>query len=281
MKELEWLKQWVEAQDNFSECLRPEDLEWCRAQRLQYLAGEPELKVVGDSNRFLAWNINAVEEDTQSSLSLLWGRAGTAGELRELFTRDCESPEVVSAFVHETEWRELLTDIGFYPLRHFVTKQMAEQSVEGPYVIRPATEADRSFFSALAVSVAVHTLPPGRKSELANYSRSLLKRFLRLDFGPSAEHRLLIAEEGAAKVGYLLLRTDDRNRAWVVDIGVDKSAWGRGVAQFLVLSAENQLLDEGYEFYVGEISAANSRSFYVSTELCGFSPNRELWRRDP
>jgi GNAT superfamily N-acetyltransferase len=286
MKDLDWLTQWVNKQEKFPECLRPQDLKRCREQRLSFLRSGQKLTVVGQETSFLAWDTSAIEQDTQTPIALLWGRHGALNCLEQLL---CDSdqklagrPLVVSAFVHQTAWMELLQSQGFYALRHFVTKDMRPQSVDPAYLLRPGKESDRATLSALALSVCVHTLPPHQESELGRYRRSLLQTLLKLDYGPKSEYELLIAEDKQGEsLGYLLLRCDAHKTAAVVDIGVDKSHWGEGVAQFLVLSAENHLIERGFEFYVGEISAANRRSFYVATEICGFSPNRQLWRRDP
>lgn len=281
MTAISWLRDWVKEQEQLPECLRPQDLDWCKKERLRFLEKSSALEVKGSPECFLAWNTGAIEEGTQRPVALLWARQGTLSEVEDLLRTTLQQPMIASAFVGDGEWRKVLERSGFRPLRHFVTKTISHRAVEAPLLIRRGVEVDRPFFSALAISVATHTLPPGKKGELARYSRALLKRFLRLDYGPDSEHQLLIAENGAQeRLGYLLLRLDDRQRAWVVDIGVDKSYWGQGVAQFLVLSAENRLHRQGYEFYVGEISAANERSLYVATELCGFSPNRELWIRE-
>ena len=276
------LKYWVESRESFPECLRPEDLEHSRSQRLAYLESGQTPTVLGSDDGFLAWDATALERDTQRPLALLWASDGKVDSLLEQSKQEFENlPLVASAFFSDGDWCDILLDSGFYPLRSFVTKPMSHQSIDYPFTIRLGKESDRSFLTALAVTVASHTLPPHRKSELAAYHRILTQSLLKLDYSEGSEHRLYVAEDEARqRVGYLLLRLDDRKTAWVVDIGVQKSHWGQGVAQFLVLTAENRLLEEGFEFYVGEISASNERSFYVATKLCGFQPNRQLWRFD-
>lgn len=276
------LKSWVESQSSFPECLRPEDIEHSRRQRLTYLESGQTPTVVQSEDGFLAWDTSASERDTQRPLALLWASQGEVDTLLEQSKREFnELPLVASAFFSQGDWCETLLRYGFYPLRSFVSKPMSRQSVSYPFTIRLGKESDRSFLTALAVTVASHTLPPHRKSELSAYNRILTQSLLKLDYSKSSEHRLYIAEDqGRQRVGYLLLRLDDRKTAWVVDIGVQKSHWGQGVAQFLVLTAENHLIEEGFEFYVGEISASNERSFYVATKLCSFQPNRQLWRFD-
>ena len=276
------LKAWVESQSSFPECLRPEDLEHSRSQRLAYLESGQAPRLFQEQDSFLAWDATALERDTQKPLALLWASKGKVDALLEHSKRELsELPLVASAFFSEGDWCETLLGHGFYPLRSFVSKPMSSQSIDYPFTLRCGKESDRSFLTALAVTVASHTLPPHRQSELSAYSRILTQSLLKLDYSEGSEYRLYVAEDsGRQRVGYLLLRLDERRTAWVVDIGVQKSHWGQGVAQFLVLTAENLLLKKGYEFYVGEISASNERSFYVATQLCGFRPNRQLWRFD-
>lgn len=280
------LESWVQSQSGFPECLRAEDLEYCRQKRLDYLGSGNSPTIVQAGDLFVAWDAKCLERDTGKPLAMLWATNSPNEKFQELLIQSAQEldplPLVASAFTQQLDQMNALQQSGFYPLRHFVTKSMGRQSVNFPYQMREGAENDRPFFSALAVSVASHTLPPNRQSDLGAYNRILVKSLLKLDYTRDSENRLLIAEdEDGERVGYLLLRTDERKTAWVVDIGVSKSHWGKGVAQFLVLSAENQLIEEGYQFYVGEISAANKRSLWVSTKLCGFSPNRQLWRRDP
>lgn len=279
-----WLREWVERQTSFPECLRAQDLEEHRSRRLALLETDPQLLVVGEEACFLAWDRQAEEQDTQQPIALLWARQGPLSSLRPLleqsFSELRELPHYVACSVDDDGWRELLLELGFSAWRHFVTKSMRTRAVESSLSMREGEESDRSFFTALAASVARHTLPPEGQSELALYRRALLQRLLRLPYGRDSEHRLLIAEDSEGlKLGYLLLQLRPPHTAYVVDIGVDRNHWGSGIAQFLVLSAESELVGKGYEFYVGEISAANSRSFRVATEYCSFRPNRTLWRR--
>lgn len=286
MPDQETLKAWVDAQDTFPECLRSEDLEYCRRQRLDFLASGASPIILEQNDAFVVWDTTAVERDTQNSVALLWASQGSQDETCQLIERSkqelSDRPLVVSISVDAEGQAKALKERGFYQLRHFVTKEMTRQELTHSFKVRVGTENDRSFLTALAVSVASHTLPPQCKLKQGQYNRILLQSLLKLDYGPDTENLLLIAEdEDENRLGYLLLRLDQRKTAWVVDIGVTKSHWGQGIAQHLVLSAENQLIERGFEFYVGEISAANERSFYVATKLCGFKPNRQLWRYDP
>ena len=240
--------------------------------------------VIRCGESFLAWDTSVLEPETQSPVALLWASEGSLASLGELLAESAASlglPLIASAFVGQRDWINLVQSQGFYAIRHFVTKEMGPRSVESPFLLRVAEERDRAFWIALALRVAGHTLPPHREAQLGCYRKSLLQSLSKLDYGPDSEYDLLIASDDVGQsLGYLLLRTAPGKTAWVVDIGVEESHWGEGVAQFLVLSAENLSFARGFEFYVGEISAANHRSFGVATEICGFSLNRQLWRRD-
>lgn len=278
------LREWVESRQAFPECLRAEDVEGARRQRLEFLDSLPSLLVLEDGPAFLAWDTHATEVDTGTPLALLWAWEGTPEQLRPLLQRSGHElqdlPQMASAFATQHEWSKVLEECGFVPWRHYVTRPISAREIEAPYSLRQAGAADRPFFSALAVQNVVHTLPPQSESAAATYRTALLQRILRLRYGPGTPHEILIAEdEDGEALGYLWLETGSTHTAFVVDIGVNPSCWGRKVAQFLVLSAENELLTRGYEFYVGEISARNRRSYRVATEICGFFSNRVLWRR--
>lgn len=278
------LTDWVKARQAFPECLRPEDVEAARSRRLAYLSSPHSLLVIEDGPAFVAWDTQGTEIDTGAPLALLWASEGSPRQLQPLLERSRaklgDLPQMASAFATQHEWMQVLEDSGFVPWRHYVTRPMAAREIEAPYSLRQAGPADRPFFSALAVQNVAHTLPPQSAGAAATYRTALLQRILRLRYGPETSNEILIAEdEDGEPLGYLWLETGSEHTACVVDIGVNPSYWGRKVAQFLVLSAENDLLARGYQFYVGEISAANRRSYRVATEICGFFSNRVLWRR--
>ena len=133
--------------------------------------------------------------------------------------------------------------------------------------------------ASLAAAHVVHTLPPGRQDRVAEYTASVLQRFGDLQYGDGAALDLLIAEELPLlnSVGYLLIEAGDDGRAFLYDMGVRQSHWGKYVAQFLVRATENLLVQLEVELLVTEISAANRRSFLTACRSLRFEPRRELW----
>lgn len=284
------LRHWLKEQRSFPECLRVERLQATRRAREEQLLSPNKLKFLGDESAFVVWETDLLEQDTGRKVANLWAWQGTNRQLLGLFEgsiREFSGQALMVERVAGAElFEELLQHSGFTKCRYRLSRTPQTHELDtlrqGQFRLRQGGEYDRAFLCNLATAHVRHTLPPEREEQSKTYSQSILKRFTELDYdGPDSAYDLLIAEEKVSRmsVGYILLELDEEKSAFILDLGVRESHWGRYVAQFMIRATENLLVEHGIDFLHTEISAANRRSFVTACRSLKFEPRVEQWMR--
>lgn len=279
-------KVWTESQSSFVECLRQEDLESIRSERLALLNQPEQLSLFGTENGFIAWRLDQISYDNGDSLAVYLGHQGPEQELPALIRASSEDLTgrtlVVEVPVESISTAEILYENGFTKQRYRLTRVPTEHNLDTPrqgqFELRLGGELDRLFLCSLAGDNAVYTMPPGYQDNLEQYTKSIMERLRVLDYSTESDYDLLIAQDKSSgkSVGYGLLRATSEDVVVLEDIGIRKSYWGRYVAQFIIRSIENLLIAHNFNFLVIEISAANRRSYLTARKSLGFKPKTEL-----
>ncbi|MCA9796156.1 MAG: GNAT family N-acetyltransferase [Candidatus Eremiobacteraeota bacterium] len=281
----QWVASVVASQPAFRDAFRPGSLERVRQRRLQELS-DPDLQIHSlESVGYLAWDCSMVEPDTGQPVANLWDLwvapdqsfEQVAHQLWLLSDLGARKPMVELTDPREGEfWRSL----GFHLRRHRIGKTPVahdDSTQERAGVrLRRGQERDRTFVTTLAAANLHHTLPPGGQAQSALYLRATTARFGQLDFD---QFPLIVAQDRRTYVGvgYLILEPEEHGSAYLYDMGVRSTHWGRLVAQALVRGAETELVDSGFTFFHAEVSAANRRSLLTARRTLSFAPLTEWW----
>lgn len=150
-----------------------------------------------------------------------------------------------------------------------------------PVEIREASAADAAFVRDLAAESIVHSIPSTRRIDPTVAQHHARESFARLDEWMSRPDSVaLIAERGGEQVGYILLDvaetevTTGERQAFIVDMAVRRSDWGRYVARRLVEAASRVAASRGVPYLVGLISDTNPRALRTATMALGFEIER-------
>ncbi|MGE0490166.1 MAG: GNAT family N-acetyltransferase [Vulcanimicrobiota bacterium] len=280
-----WVASIVAGQSAFRDAFRPGSLERVRQRRLQELT-DLDLQVHSlEPAGYIAWDCSMIELETGREVASLWDLwvdptrsfEAVANQLWQASELGGRQPMVELTDPRE---RAFWSSLGFHLRRHRLGKTPAvhdDSTQERAGVrLRRGQERDRTFVTTLAAANLHHTLPPGGQAQAALYLQASIARFAQLDF---EEFPLIVAQDRRTyvAVGYLILKPEEHGSAYLFDMGVRSTHWGKLVAQALVRGAETELVDSGFTFLHAEASAANRRSYWTARRTLAFQPLTEWW----
>lgn len=171
----------------------------------------------------------------------------------------------------ETERKEMLKSLDFAleSLQVATASGTPPLPEESPYSVRRTTADDGFAVSVLSSEVMTSTLSSAREYDLAELTvRNMgvtMARVARQDPGSVG----LLLTKGEEMAGYLLLEVTERY-GYVADVAVDPAHRGGTAVRHLVLSGSRLLHEMGVPWYIGDISAANTRALGSALRGCGF-----------
>ena len=147
-------------------------------------------------------------------------------------------------------------------------------------IVRPASAADIPWIRHLAVESAIYGVPEGRDRPNEEVRQCVLEGLKDLGAVLESEHlAVLVAEAAERPLGYLVLRfgmiepsTGDP-QTYLVDMAVEKGAWGSNAAGALVRHAARLTAERGFRFMTAMVTAGNRRALLKAQRL-GFEIER-------
>ena len=147
---------------------------------------------------------------------------------------------------------------------------------ESPYSVRRTTADDGFAVSVLSSEVMTSTLSGAREYDLGELAvRNMgvtMARVARQDSGSVG----LLLTKGEEMAGYLLLEVTKRY-GYVADVAIEPAHRGGTAVRHLVLSGSRLLHEMGVPWYIGDISAANTRALGSALRGCGFEAAGERY----
>ncbi len=275
------LLAWLDRKTQFREALTERQFQAARQQRRQ---DEPALWLALQDEQLmglLGWELNQHELDTGRPVASLWefhypdpetAQALYQASLPTLRDRPRWLVEVDPKSPEKQFW----LNRGFQPERHRIGRVPERHNLNSEamraFSLKEGGPANQEFVTTLAVTNLDEVLPPGRSQERSLYLESTLRLFQNLDYG--GRHRLFLVRYRHRAIGYLILDLQDSEDAYLLDMGVRRAHWGQRAAQFLVRSAENFLVTNGYQYLYAQVSAANRRSYLTARRSLGFQDRR-------
>lgn len=286
----DFLSDWVQTQTHFPECLLPSNLEEHRAVRLERAQNQENLRVFGDSSRFVAWETGLTLE-TGQPLAQLWGWRADGDSLTALLEESrSELASNILLWVREPDGEphsSRLEGQGFELYRRRYILHPKVHDLSGPRTaklrLRSATELDRAAICSIAVNQVSYTVPESFAKEVENIQRHTMERFNSMDISENSPFDIFLAEDRTSlrPLGYILLSAGESGTVYLDDLAVKRDSWGGYVGHFMVRSVENLLSELGLSLLFTDIAQANRRSHLTATRQLKFVPNLEYWIRFP
>lgn len=175
---------------------------------------------------------------------------------------------------------ELLESLDFYleSYRLSVPSGTPELPENSPYDVREITADDAFPIGVLAATMLGHTLSGERDYDLSELTFRSLSYTTELVARQDPDLVGLLLTQDKNMAGYLLLRIDDR-MGYVADVAVEQEHWGGTAVRHLVKSGSRLLHDRGIPWYVGDISAANTRALGSAQRSMDFVPRSRRYGR--
>lgn len=185
----------------------------------------------------------------------------------------------------EDELRELLVRANFAPEFSRVVRSTRVQlalSLEKALDIRRAQSGDRAFLARLHVDCSPFYRSSHREG--ADWGAlDALENYLSLDLAEESLTLGWVAWDGQEPVGYVLIRRDFKlddtleAAAYLYDIAVVRSYWGREAATVLHEHAVGELGRLGTTTLVGDISWHNRRALEMAVGKLSYQVEWERW----
>lgn len=182
----------------------------------------------------------------------------------------------------EDNARKAFSALGFQPEFWRVVFPVRPLETAGKYTLRRVAEEDRVFLTRLTLESASFYRSANR-SGVANLAWNDMANYLSLDLSPDSDLVGWVAEDGAEKVGYVLLKRRfpvellTQEAAYLYDVAVLPAHWGRGAGSELHEHSMNQLANLGIALVVGDISCTNERTYRIALEKLRYQLEWERW----
>jgi ribosomal protein S18 acetylase RimI-like enzyme len=178
--------------------------------------------------------------------------------------------------------RGAFTALGLQPEFWRVVHPLRPRPARGSYEIRRVCEEDRVFLTRLTLESSSFYRSANRAG-VENLAWSDMANYLSLDLSPDSDLAGWLAQDGAEKVGYVLLKRRfpvellSDEAVYLYDIAIQPAHWGRGAGSQLHEHATNELLEMGVAVVVGDISCSNQRTFRIACDKLDYRLEWERW----
>lgn len=239
----------------------------------------------GELSGFLLLNGPRVNQITGDSDSAIHDFRGSGDAVSALIERAVEiargqGSHFLTVDVAIGDDTELLESLDFYleSYRLSVPSGTPELPENSPYEVRQITADDAFPIGVLAATMLGHTLSGERDYDLSELTFRSLSYTTELVARQDPDLIGLLLTLGGDMVGYLLLRLDG-HMGYVADVAVEQEHWGGTAVRHLVKSGSRLLHERGIPWYVGDISAANTRALGSAQRSMDFVPRSQRYGR--
>jgi ribosomal protein S18 acetylase RimI-like enzyme len=170
-----------------------------------------------------------------------------------------------------------------YPLYRQAWNELPFARLTERVPVRRGDEDDRLALMVLADQCVPYMFSEREGADRDGVVGRFMSNYGSLPLGPHSDFWLYVAERAPFDiVGALVLlvkyetAVDGRRQAYIHDLSVAPSQWGRSVGAALVLRAIEGLGAEGIGYLLGDISVTNSRIRSLADRF-GFEPEARSW----
>ncbi len=214
----------------------------------------------------------------------------------EALSMDLQNHQILIDILHDKDkesvvMEKVLKERGYFPLKNRIfrlpRKHDLNTVMQKSYHFREAIPRDRDFILMLASQNCKHLVPPGMEEESARYIQLNYNSYASMDITGDPGQRFFIVEDKSLRqsVGFISLITDVADAisphkcAYLFDMSVHESYWGKYATHVLVRGADNYLTEHDYTCMYADVLSSNPRALKTAVKSLGFIRHSRQWAR--